>query len=777
MVDFSQRKNPLQQVPVVSFGAQPPRDIRVVLNEAIRAHQSGELAVAWDSYALVLRNDPANFDALHLKGVVAAQLGRHAEAIALIEMALVVKSDSADAYNNLGNAQLEMEMHTAAVESFRKAIHFDPQSFEALNNLGALLNVQHQYGEALACIDQAIELMPSSPDAYNNRGNALRGLGRLPESLESFQQAVLLFPGMAIAHDNLGAVLCELGQWNEGIESFDVAISTAPEFFDAYIHRGNALTEMMRYAEALTDYEKASDIRPNSEIGHHNRGFALRNLGRVAQALECYATAIRLKPEFAEAYANMADVVRDQGRLTDAEKLYLQAINIQPELCTAINNLAYVYQAQGKLVEAIACYRDALSRDPDNFGAYSNMLFAMLYMEQYSAQEVWHEHQRYAQRLQSHVLAKPLPHANERTPERRLKVGYVSADFRNHAVAYFIEPILAAHDKTQFEIYCYYNHTASDARTARIAVLADHWLACKGMSDEQLATRIRADGIDILVDLSGHTANNRLPMFARKPAPVQVTWIGCAGTTGLTAMDYRITDIYMDPPGMTECFHSETLLRLPGSNITYRPEPGCPDVNELPALATGRVVFASLNSLTKVNQSVVNLWSRILLALPQSTLMLANVTEDAIAQRLIAMFGSAGIASERLQLEPRMTMLDYLTLHHQIDVALDPFPYNGGTTSVHSLWMGVPVVTLAGKHAVSRVGVAVVSRVGLEQFAAHTEEEYFQCAVQTAQNLQALNQLRQSLRARMSEADCGPEGITRNLEDTYRSVWAKWCDA
>jgi protein O-GlcNAc transferase len=399
----------------------------------------------------------------------------------------------------------------------------------------------------------------------------------------------------------------------------------------------------------------------------------------------------------------------------------------------------------------------------------------MQYVPTYTAEEVFAEHQRYAQRVQSSLPGSTAPHINSRDPGRRLKVGYVSGDFRAHAVAFFIEPILASHDKAQVEVYCYHNSNRHDSHTEKFIALADHWLVCNGMSDEQFASRIRADGIDILVDLSGHTADNRLPMFARKPAPVQMTWIGYAGTTGLAAMDYRITDVYMDPPGLTERFHSETLIRLPGSNITYRPEPGCPDVNELPALTSGKVVFASLNNLTKVNQSVVNLWSRILTALPQSTLMLGNVTEDAIAQRLIAMFGSAGIGPERLQLQPRMTMLDYLKLHHQIDIALDPFPYNGGTTSMHSLWMGVPIVTMAGAHAVSRVGVAVLSRVGLQDFITQNEEEYVQRVLNAAQDLQGLNQMRQSLRERMSVANCDPESITRNLEVAYRDAWKMWC--
>jgi len=366
-------------------------------------------------------------------------------------------------------------------------------------------------------------------------------------------------------------------------------------------------------------------------------------------------------------------------------------------------------------------------------------------------------------------------HANSREPLKRLRVGYVSADFCTHVVASFFEPILASHDPSQFEIFGYYNSAQRDSHTDWIAAHMEHFMVCNTLSDDALAERIRADGIDILVDLSGHTANNRLRVFARKPAPVQVTWIGYPGSSGLTAMDYRITDAWQDPPGQTECYHSETLVRLPGGALTFQPESNLPEVNALPALSTGELVFASLNNLSKVNPAVVNLWVRILHALPLSRLMLGNVNDSRIQQHLLGMFEQAGIGPERLMLQPKLPMADYLALHHQIDIALDPFPYNGGATTMHSLAMGVPVITLPGQHAVSRFTAAALARVGLPEFITHTDDEYLQCTLKFAQDLPALNHIRQSLRERIIGAAWEPANITRHLEAAYREMWRTWC--
>jgi predicted O-linked N-acetylglucosamine transferase (SPINDLY family) len=429
----------------------------------------------------------------------------------------------------------------------------------------------------------------------------------------------------------------------------------------------------------------------------------------------------------------------------------------------------------GRPDEAVKYYRQALSIKSDNFNTFTCMLLALQYSTAFSAEDIYIAHQQFGQRVQSKQGNASVIHLNDRAVGRRLKVGYVSGDFRNHAVAFFIEPILANHDRSQFEVYCYYNLSTEDDQTKKLAILADHWLICSAMSDEQLASRIREDGIDILIDLSGHTSHNRLPMFARKPAPVQITWIGYAGTTGLAAMDYRITDAYMDPPGLTERYHSETLIRLPQTSTLYQPTSGCPKVNALPALKSEQFVFASLNNLTKVNQGVVNLWSKILTAVPRAKLMLANMSEEAIEKRVVAMFEQCGIGPERLILKPRMPLLDYLALHHQIDVALDPFPYTGGTTSVHSLWMGVPVITLAGQRTVSRVGASILSQLGVTDLIVHSEDEYLQLAIKMTQNLPALSQLRQSLRARMENPTGERVDVTHALEAAYRDVWNTWC--
>jgi len=294
------------------------------------------------------------------------------------------------------------------------------------------------------------------------------------------------------------------------------------------------------------------------------------------------------------------------------------------------------------------------------------------------------------------------------------------------------------------------------------------------LSDDELAGRIRADSIDILIDLAGHTALNRLPVFARKPAPVQASYIGYPGTTGLSAMDYRISDPWQDPVGLTERYHSETLVRIPGG-MAYEPEPDAPEINALPALHSGELVLACLNGLNKLNPAVVVLWARILQSLPQARLMLGNVTDGGTRDRLTAIFGKAGIGAERLILQPRVTVPEYLALHHQIDLALDPFPYNGGTTTMHSLWMGVPMITMAGDHAVSRLCAAHLSRVGLDEFITHSEEEYLQCAVRFANDLPRLNEVRQSLRARMNAPQCQSTIITRQLEAAYREMWQTWC--
>jgi len=481
-----------------------------------------------------------------------------------------------------------------------------------------------------------------------------------------------------------------------------------------------------------------------------------------------------LNPDDANVHFELGNALLSQRKLSEANESYLKILSLVPSNVDAKLGYSKVLLEQGRLQEAIEQFQQVLRLQPMCASAHSDLLLTLQYLTSCSAEALFREHERYAQRIEGPL--KPLwqPHANNRESTRRLKVGYVSGDFCGHVVAYFILPILAHHNKSGFEIYGYYNNARNDDFTATMIGYMDHFTFCASLSDEQLAERIRADGIDILVDVSGHTAHNRLPVFARKPAPVQATYIGYPGSTGLSAIDYRISDPWQDPPGLTERYHSETVVRIPGG-MAFAPIHDTPAVNALPALASGNMLLACLNNLSKVGPEVINLWARILLALPRAEFLIGNLTDPETKARLLLMFEQAGVPEQRLRMQPRVSMAEYLALHHKIDIALDPFPYNGGTTTMFSLWMGVPVITLAGDHAVSRLSTAHLARVGLDEFITHSEDEYVQCAVNFANDLPKLDAVRQSLRQRMNAPECQPATITRQLEAAYRTMWQKWC--
>lgn len=651
-----------------------------------------------------------------------------------------------------------------------------PDQPDATHLMGVLHLMDGQADLGIELIRKAIDKNPHQPVFRNNLVVALRDAGRLEEAAVNCREAIALAPGFAEAHLAHASVLKHMGRLSEAIASCEHALDLKPDLVAAHNLLGTIFQGQHRFDEAIAGYEKALSFRPDNFEAKANLGSALMALGRLDEAIAILQELLAIKPGSARVHYNLGLALMRLGRMEEAASHLRRAIASDPELSIAHFDLAFVLQTGGELDEALECYKRALALEPDNAAYHSNVLYFAQYSPDLSPSQLFAEHVRFAQRFEWPLLAAWRLHANSRDPERRLKIGYVSGDFCNHAVAYFIEPVLACHDKSQVEVFCYYSSRRRDAVTDRLAVLADHWFPCQDSSAEELAERIRADGIDILVDLSGHTAKNRLLTFARKPAPIQATWIGYAGTTGLVSMDYRITDAYMDPPGSTEQYHTEKLIRLPETGAAYRPPEGYPNVNSLPALNGATFTFASFNYLAKLNPRVIALWARLLAAMPQARLMLGNAGEPGVQQRLVEMFGQAGVPAERLWFQPRMPLLDYLALHHQVDLALDPFPYNGGTTTNHSLWMGVPVITLAGENMVSRCGVTLLSRVGLTDFIVGSEEEYLQRALQFAQDLPELNRIRQSLRGRMGEGSSnGAEAVTRHLEGAYRDIWRKWC--
>jgi len=703
-------------------------------------------------------------------------------------------------------AHLEAGRLTAAEALCQQALRLAPDFPNALHVLGIIARHSGRFPQSVELIGRAIQASPQ-PGAlmYFNRATALHALARVDDAVADYQRAVAIKPNLAQAHGQLAQVLAAQGRFDEAEASCLLALKHQPDLLVARQTLGFVLLQQNRPEEAITSFRRELKLAPAAVDTWSNLGTVLQRLGSVEEAEACYQRALELRPDHFDALANLAALHQQNGQLEkavsasrlalqhwpkaariynnlaaallalgnydEAEEACRQAIALDPDMLMAYNNLGNVLRAQGRLEAAVAVYRQVLALNPGMLHAHANLLLIMQYMSSVGPEALFLEHRRFAAQFEAPLKPHWQPHANTRDPARRLRIGYVSGDFCHHAAAYYIEPVLSQHDKTRVEVYCYSNRSLSDAVTERLKTLADHWLPCMGLTDDGLAERIRQDGIDILVDLSGHTALNRLLTFARKPAPVQVTWLGYLGSTGLDAVDYRITDEALDPEGRAEAYYAETVVRLPHW-FSFRPEPDSPPVNELPALGSEYFTLACLNNLVKISQDVVNLWSRILQELPNARLMLGNVTEAAVATRLQAMFALAGIAPERLLLQPKQLMQDYLALHHQIDLALDPFPFGGGVTTSHSLWMGVPVVTLAGNTTVSRQGASILSAAGLPEFIAGSEDDYVRCVREMAQDLPRLNAIRQGLRAHHC-ADAA--NLTRHLEAAYARMWQTWC--
>jgi len=712
--------------------------------------------------------------ALIRQAVSYLETGRLAQADAACQQALGLVPNHPGALHVWGLLARHQGQPSLAVERISRAIKAEaqPSAFMHFNRAAAL----HELGrldEAIADYRRVVSLKPGHAEVHSNLGQAYLSLGRLDEAAASCQRALQHQPDLLVARHTLGLILLQQGKLEAAGVSFQHELQLTPEAVDTWTNLGAVFRRMGQLDDAESCYRQALLRRPDYVDALANLALVLQDKGRSEESVTLYHKALQYRPDGAMIYNNLVVALLALGRYEEAEQACRQALFLDPRLLMAHNNLGNVLREQGRMAEAEAAYRQALTLNPGMQHAHANLLCILQYRGGVGPEALFLEHRRFAARFETPLKLHWQPHANTRDPARRLKVGYVSGDFCYHAVACYIEPVLAHHDRAKIDVYCYYNRALGDAVSERFRALADHWLPCTALSDDALAERIRRDGIDILVDLSGHTALNRLLTFARKPAPVQVTWLGYLGSTGLDAVDYRLTDAVLDPEGQAEAYYAETVVRLPNW-FTFRPEPDSPPVNELPALRSDTFTLACLNNLVKISPEVVRLWARILHELPNARLMLGNVTEAAVASRLQARFAALGIDAERLLLMPRLPIHDYLRLHHQIDLALDPFPFGGGVTTSHSLWMGVPVVTLAGSTTVSRQGASILSAAGLPEFIASSEDDYVRCAREMAQDLPRLNAIRQGLRAH-SCADAA--GLTRHLEAAYASMWQTWCQS
>jgi predicted O-linked N-acetylglucosamine transferase (SPINDLY family) len=505
------------------------------------------------------------------------------------------------------------------------------------------------------------------------------------------------------------------------------------------------------------------------------KAFGTAQLKQRKNALHALQRATALLPDDAQTFCNLGNAQAESGQGNDALQSYRRALEIKPDYVEAHFGLGKALQDGGQLEDALTSYRRALEVKPDFMPALCNLLFALQFSSETKKDDLFAAHLSFGEHIETGLKPHWPAHANSRDPGKRLKIGYVSGDFREHAVAYFIEPVLSNHDKSQVEVYCYSNSAKCDVVTERLIAQADHWQPCVGMSDDELAQRIRADGIDILVDLAGHTSLNRLFTFARKPAPIQITYLGYPGTSGLSAMDYRLTDHYAEPGD--DQYYTEKLLRLPGSIWCYRPPDGMAEVTPLPALVNGYLTFGSFNNINKVGSECIALWASLLHRLPNSRLLMVTVPEGVARAQLMRRFAELGIASDRIDYCGSLPSRDFQRKLQQVDITLDPFPVNGATTTCESLWLGVPVLTLVGERFLSRAGYSIMNAAQLPEFAAATPEEFIRKAISLANDLPRLADIRAGMRERLKETPLfDQQRFTRHFEAALRGMWIRWCE-
>jgi protein O-GlcNAc transferase len=720
--------------------------------------------------------EPEDAEAHNNFGIILQELGRLNDAEESFRKAKKLKPNYAEAHSNLGAVLQELSRLNEAEESFRKAILLKPDYAEAHSNLGAVLQELSRLNEAEESFRKAILLKPDYAEAYYNLGITCKELGRLNEAEECYKQAILLKPDYAEAYSNLGITRHELGRLNEAEESFRKAILLKPDYAEAYSNLGATLHELSRLNEAEECYKQAILLKPDYAEAYSNLGITYKELSRLNEAEECYKQAILLKPDYAEAYSNLGITRHELGRLNEAEESYKQAILLKPDYAEAYSNLGITRHELGRLNEAEESFRKAIEIKANYSNAHNNRNLCLNYSSLWSPLFIYKQHLEFEKQFGRSKVEHTLNPFFKKDSSQRLRIGYVSADFKIHSVAFFFEPLLKNHNSHAVETFCYYNNTVVDTTTKRLMNACDHWRSIFGISNQKVINLIKNDKIDILVDLSGHTAGNRLLVFTQKPSPIQVTWLGYPNTTGLSTIDYRLTDIIADPIGEADELHSETLLRLPNGFQCYQANDDIPVHTELPQKRGKQITFGSLNNVIKITPIVIKTWSKILHSVPTSRLVLKFQKLNNNSSYYHDLFIQEGISKERIEFyQPSPSIEEHLSLYNTIDICLDPFPYNGATTTCEALWMGVPVITLLGDRHVGRVGASILTNIGLEDFIAHDINGYIELAVEMSANLKYLMEIKTGLRKRMQNAPlCDGLSFAKDFETIYQDMWSKY---
>lgn len=712
----------------------------------------------------------------HAAGKAALAQGKPALACQLFQQALA-SARSAEAEKNLGNALVQLGDLSAAESAFRRALAINPDHLAALNNLGILERQLGRLPSAERLLRRALLIAPNDSEVLTNLGVVRFESGDPGEAKKYHAEAVRLSPGDATAWLNLAAAEEATGALEGAANAYGRVMDLAPEFVSAAIKRASLLSKLGRFPEARTLAKNARPLVAGLADSLSDLGVVFLKCRQQSDARECFEQALTLEPEHLSALNNLALTLAEQGFLIEARTFAQRATELDPNTAENWVTLASNYQALGEIEQAVAYLARAVTLKPGAPLIRSNYLLGLNYLDSAEPASLLAAHRAYGDALPRSRQATP---HNLPDGEKHLKIGYVSGDFREHSVAYFFEPILANHDRRRFSVHLFSTHPTEDAVTERLRRFGDTWHQCSQMSDVAMAGLIRQTGIDLLIDLSGHSAFNRLPVFALTPAPVQISYLGYPNTTGLAEMAYRITDAVAEPPEIGESWNSEQLLRLPDCFHCYRPADDTPFAATPPSLTGKPFTFGSFNALPKLSDSCCAAWGTILSRVPQSRLLLKTrgLAETEAREHLIDRLGKYGIQRDRIELSPPTAdHAEHLQRYRDIDIALDSFPYNGTTTTCDALWMGVPVITFAGDRHASRVSASLLNAVRLPELVAGDAVDYAERAVALARDPERLAALHRGLRERMRGSPLMDEArFTLNLEACYRKAWGLWCE-
>jgi len=717
-------------------------DILVMLADI--DNRMGDVKNAEKFYRKAIRLKPNSVPANTKLGIMFHSQNRLAQAESSYRQSLKFDIEQPSVCFNLAIILQEKELLDDAAQFYRKAIEFNPSYAKAYSNLAYIYRKKNRLDDAASNYLKAIEHAPGIAEIHYNFGITLLHQNKLKDAEFQQRRALEIKPGYADAWCSLGMVQFTYGKLEDSIISYKNSLAINSEHEDALNGCAAVFSKLNMFDESIELFNKSLLINPENENTMIGLGIAYQGINNYSMALSTYRKVVMKSPGHVESHIGMASVYMSQGEYEEAIKLYQKAIDIQPE----------------------------------HYTAYSDLLMLLNYCESLSPSYIYDEHVNWATKYS--LNTPKLEYSNIPDPGRKIRIAYISPDLRVHVVTNFFYPILKCHDTNKFEIYCYADVAHEDSWSQLLKAEKTHWTNIYRMSDAELIDQIQADKIDILVDLAGHTKGNRLVALTAKPAPIQMTYLGYPNTTGLSTIDYRLTDEWADPVGESDKYYTENLIRLNNGFLCYSSINKMPNEVTLPALKNGYITFGSFNNLTKITECVVKIWAAILNKLPTSRLVLKNrsFSSQQVYERYLNLFSSHGVEADRVQLcGPTKTYEDHLKAYNQIDIALDTFPYNGTTTTCEALMMSVPVITLAGNMHAGRVGVSLMSQVNLTDYIAQTQEEYIKLALKKANDVEGLGKLRNLLRNQVSTSFLSNgKAFTQDIEEVYRQVWSNWCN-